>query len=329
MSLLFTSFKDFEKEFYNESFWSDDFKASFLSDSINTRNYVIAKGYTIIVAFVNDHFDRTCLKYLATNGLKHIALRCAGFNNIDLKAAKEFGISVSRVPSYSPEAIAQFSLGLLLNMLRKIHISYTRTRDCNFSLNHLVGENLNEKTVAVIGTGKIGKIFCQYLYALGAKPIAVDPLPDKDLIQMGITYLPLLEACKRADIVSLHLPLTKETEHLFDSNVFSCMKDGVYFMNTSRGGLVDTKALIQALKAKKLKAVALDVYEEEEKVFFEDHSFELIEDEDIYRLTSFPNVLISSHQAFLTKESLQNIAKTVKENLLSYSQEEKGANFLG
>ena len=219
MSILFTSFKDFEKDFYQEAFWQEDFQASYLRDSINSKNYSLAKGHSCIVAFVNDHFDKNTLKYLSGHGLKHISLRCAGYNNIDIKAAKEYGIEVSRVPSYSPEAIAQFSLGLLLNLLRKIHISYTRTRDCNFSLNHLVGENLNGKKVAVVGTGKIGSIFCRYLYALGAEPIAVDPIPNPELQALGVQYLDLKEACNLADIVSLHLPLTKDSHHLFNKDL--------------------------------------------------------------------------------------------------------------
>ncbi len=276
-----------------------------------------AQGMQAVCVFVNDKLDQVCLDVLAAQGVQSIALRCAGFNNIDLDAAKRLGLTVVRVPAYSPHAVAEHTVGLLLALNRKIHRAYNRVRELNFSLAGLVGFDLYRKTIGIVGTGKIGRITAQILRGFDAKVIAYDPWPDQDWATAhGIEYCDLDTVLSSSDVISLHTPLTPETHHLLNHDRLTKTKRGVTIVNTSRGKLVCTAALIGALKSGQVGGVALDVYEEEEGVFFEDLSGQVLQDDELSRLLSFPNVLITSHQAFLTHEALSEIARVTMENLL-------------
>jgi D-lactate dehydrogenase len=286
-----------------------------------------AAGSDAVCVFVNDKLDRDCLQQLAATGVRHAALRCAGFNQVDLAAAKEFGIAITRVPAYSPHAVAEHSVALLLTLNRKIHRAHNRVREFNFSLAGLVGFDLHGKTVGIIGTGKIGRCTAQIFRGFGCHVLAYDPVPGVAwAAENQIRHSSLDDVLAQSDILSLHLPLTKDTHHLLNGRSLARMKRGAYLVNTSRGKLVDTTALIEVLKNGHLGGVALDVYEEEEGIFFEDHSEHgLLEDDELSRLLSFPNVLVTSHQAFLTKEALDEIARVTTENLI---RAKTGAAFL-
>ncbi|MDZ4850917.1 MAG: 2-hydroxyacid dehydrogenase [Pirellulaceae bacterium] len=278
----------------------------------------VAEGTQAVCIFVNDHADRECLKTLASLGVKLIALRCAGFNNVDLVAAQEYGLSVVRVPAYSPHAVAEHTVGLLLTLNRKIHRAYNRVRELNFSLSGLVGFDVNGKTVGIIGTGKIGRITSQIFRGFGAEVLAYDPFPSNDwAFANSIQYVALETLLAKSDILSLHVPLLAETRHLINAQSLAKTKPGVYIVNTSRGKLIDTTALIAALKAGHVGGVALDVYEEEEGVFFEDLSGQVLMDDELSHLLVFPNVLITAHQAFLTHEALSEIARVTTLNILA------------
>ena len=284
----------------------------------------LAKGYDAVVVFVNDKVNEEVINKLVNNGVKIIALRCAGFNNVDLKAA-EGKILVARVPAYSPYAVAEHAIAMLLTSLRRIHKAYNRTREYNFSLNGFTGFDLHGKTVGVIGTGKIGKIFINICKGFGMNVLAYDVYPDKNV---DINYTTLDEIFKNSDIISLHCPLTAENEHLINKDNIAKMKKGVYIINTSRGKLIDAEALIEGIKEKKVGAACLDVYEDENEIFFNDRSGHILQDDVLARLISMPNVLITSHQAFLTQEALDNIAKVTVENIKNAMNNEVNDNFL-
>ncbi|MSU59295.1 MAG: 2-hydroxyacid dehydrogenase [Pedosphaera sp.] len=276
-----------------------------------------ARGAGAVCVFVNDLVDAAVIKALSESGVRLIALRCAGFNNVDLAAAKAAGISVVRVPAYSPHAVAEHAVALLLALNRKIHRSYNRVRELNFSLARLVGSNVQGKTIGVIGTGKIGKIAAQIFRGFDATVLAYDPMPSPDwAAQHGVRYAELPALLAASDIITLHLPLLPETKHLLNATTLALMKRGVTIVNTSRGKLIDTKALIRALKTGQIGGVALDVYEEEEGIFFEDLSGQVLQDDVLSRLLTFPNVLITAHQGFFTHEALQEIARVTVENIL-------------
>ncbi len=282
-----------------------------------------AKGSQAVCIFVNDQADRECLKIIAAQGVKLIALRCAGFNNVDLAAAKEYGLAVVRVPAYSPHAVAEHTVGLLLTLNRKIHRAYNRVRELNFSLSGLVGFDIFGKTVGIIGTGKIGRIAAQIFRGFGAVVVAYDPFPSQEWATAnGIQYVDLDTLLTASDIISLHVPLLAETRHLVNERSLSQMKQGVFIVNTSRGKLIDTTALIASLKTGHIGGVALDVYEEEEGVFFEDLSGKVLMDDALSHLLVFPNVLITAHQAFLTHEALSEIARVTTLNILSQEMNE-------
>ncbi len=310
MKVCFFDTHSFERTAFEKENTSFGLELQFLETKLNSSSAPFAKGSDVVCAFVNDKLDAQCLRVLNDIGIKMIALRSAGFNHVDLKVATELGMQVARVPGYSPHAISEFALGLLLSLNRKIHKSYNRVRDLNFSLDGLVGFDLHGKTVGVIGTGRIGLLFAKSVEALGCKVLAYDKFPSKEF-----TYVELPELLRKSDVISLHIPLTPETHYMINDENISLMKDNVYILNTSRGGLIDTKALIRGLKKQKIGGVALDVYEEEEEFFFKDLSGTGIPDDVLARLLTFPNVLISSHQAFLTHEALGNIAKTTLENI--------------
>lgn len=297
-----------------------DMQMDFYSDSINIKNAVIAKGYDVVCAFVNDNITAEVIKVLKENGCKLIALRCAGYNNINLKSAKLYGIPVVRVPEYSPYAVAEMAFALLLTINRKIHKAHNRVRELNFNIDGLLGFDLHGKTIGVIGTGKIGKIFINIAKGFGMNVIAYDPYPDTEAsAKLDYKYLKLDEIYNQSDIIALHCPLTKDTHHIINKSSIAKMKKGVVIVNTSRGGLIDTQDIIQGLKDEIISALAIDVYEEEENVFFEDYSQKSnITDDVLSRLITFNNVIVTSHQAFFTKEALDNISKITIDNIVSF-----------
>lgn len=282
-----------------------------------------AAGQQSICVFVNDRVDRPCLELLHRHQVRHIALRCMGFNNVDIAAAKELGIAVTRVPAYSPYSVAEHTVGLLLTLNRKIHRSFNRVRELNFSLNGLVGFDLHDKTAGLIGTGKIGRIVGQILRGFGMRVLAYDPYPATDWAKAnGVEYVDVPTLARESHVISLHLPLTRDTHHIIDDRFLSQMRRGAYLINVSRGKLIDTRAMIAALKSGQLGGVALDVYEEEEGVFFQDLSGEMLRDDILARLLTFPNVLITAHQAFLTQEALTDIGTVTIENIIRCARSE-------
>lgn len=301
-------------------------KMKYYDTQLNINTCQLARGYLGICAFVNDDLSEPVLTELGKLGVKVILMRCAGFNNVNLKVAKELGIFVMRVPAYSPEAVAEHSIALMMTLNRRMHKAYLRTRDANFSLDGLVGFNMHQKTVGVIGTGKIGIAALRILKGFGCKLLAFDPYPSKIAIELGVKYVTSEELFTQSDIISLHCPLTNENMHILDTNAFTKMKQGVMIINTSRGALVSAPDAMQALKSGRIGALGLDVYEEEESLFFVDHSNEIIEDDIFRRLSACHNVLFTGHQGFLTKEALTSIAETTLDNLESFASGKLNGN---
>ncbi|MBK8869694.1 MAG: 2-hydroxyacid dehydrogenase [Elusimicrobia bacterium] len=299
---------------------SADLRWRFLDFRLSVESASLARGAAAACVFVNDRLDRPCLKALVEAGVKMVAFRCAGFNNLDAAAAKELGLTVTRVPAYSPYAVAEHVVALLLALNRKIHRAYNRVREMNFSIAGLEGFDLNGKTAGIVGTGKIGRIAAKILKGFGMRVLAFDLYPDPAWAKsIGVEYADLRTVAKESDVVSLHLPLTPETKHIVRADTIKLMKPGAILINVSRGQLVDTTALIDALKSGQLGGVGLDVYEEEEGVFFEDLSGQILKDDELARLLTFPNVIITAHQAFLTREALGEIARVMVENIQAFS----------
>ncbi len=319
MKTLFFDTHQFDQDAFiaaNKSFGLD---IEFIASRLDDQTARLAENFEVVCSFVNDQLNDDCLRDLKNVGLKLIALRSAGFNHVDLISADKQGLMVARVPSYSPHAVAEFAIGLLLSLSRKIHHAYYRVRDLNFSLDGLVGFELNKKTVGVIGTGKIGSIVAQIMASFGCQVLTYDLHKNPDLEgHKNIHSTDLINLCAQSDIISLHLPLTPETHHLIDQDRISKMKDGVIIINTGRGALINSAALLEGLKTEKIGGAALDVYEEEEDVFFEDLSNKILQDDILARLLTFPNVLITSHQAFLTREALQAIAVTTLDSIKQF-----------
>ncbi len=288
---------------------------TFLDPALSLETVALAAGFPAVCLFVNDAADRPTLERLAAGGTMVIALRCAGFNNVDLAAATELGLTVVRVPAYSPYATAEHAVGLMLMLNRKLHRAYNRVRDGNFSLDGLLGFDMHGKTVGVIGTGRIGAIACRILNGFGCTVLAHDPTQDPTVAALGVRYLALDDLLAASDIVTLHTPLTATTRHLIDAPRIARLKPGMMLINTSRGALIDTPAVIDGLKAGRIGALGLDVYEEEAELFFEDLSSAVIQDDVFARLLTFPNVVITGHQAFFTTEALAAIAHTTLDNL--------------
>ena len=282
---------------------------------LNPNNVVLTQDTDVVCIFVNDTADAAVIDAMVDNGVKLLALRCAGFNNVDLKAAKG-KLPVVRVPAYSPYAVAEYSLALMLSLNRKIHRAYWRTRDGNFSLNGLMGFDMHGKTIGIIGTGKVARILIRLLKGFGMRILAYDLYPDMKFAgEEGISYVSLDELYRESDIISLHCPLTDQTKYMIDKDSIDKMKEGVMIINTGRGQLINTNDLIEGLKEKKIAAAGLDVYEEEGEYFYEDKSDKIIDDDVLARLLSFNNVIVTSHQAFFTKEALHNIAETTLQNI--------------
>lgn len=308
--------------------WTDpSLQWLFLPQRLDETSVQAAEGCNAICAFVNDQLNATVLQRLQQLGIHFVALRCAGFNQVDLVAAKSLQIQIARVPAYSPEAVAEHAVGMMLCLNRKFHRAYNRTRDNNFDLNGLLGFNLHGKTVGLIGTGRIGLATARILQGFGCRILAYDPVPTMPA-PASIQYVSLSELYASADIISLHCPLTPQSRHLIDSQSLAQMKKGVMLINTSRGALVDTQAVIKALKTGHLGYLGLDVYEQEADLFFKDLSLQVIADEVFQRLLTFPNVLITGHQAFFTAEAMQQISAITSENLLTFQRGETSTNWL-
>ncbi|MFZ0708521.1 MAG: 2-hydroxyacid dehydrogenase [Terrimicrobiaceae bacterium] len=312
--------KPYDRDYLTTAAGVEDLNLRFHEFRLEADTAFSAEGAKAVCVFVNDDVRRRTLESLARREVRMVALRCAGFNNVDLEAAKELGIAVTRVPSYSPHAVAEHAIALILTLNRKTHRAFNRVREMNFSLNGLVGFDLHGKTAGLIGTGKIGRIAAKILRGFGMRVLAFDPFPDPEwAARHNVEYVETGRIFKESDILSLHAPLTPETDHIIRAESIALMKHGVMLVNVSRGRLVHTTALIEGLKRGHIGGVALDVYEEEEGVFFEDLSGAVLQDDELARLLSFPNVLITSHQAFLTQEALREISRVTVENLLRYA----------
>ena len=309
-----TSFEPYAKE--------NGIKLKFYETKLNEDTVELAKGCFAVCAFVNDIINAEVIDKLCGMGVKLLAMRCAGYNNVDINYAKG-KIDIVRVPAYSPYAVAEHAIALLLTSVRRVHKAYIRTRDFNFSLNGLTGFDLHGKTVGVVGTGKIGRVFIDICRGFGMNVIAYDKFPAKG---SSIDYVELDELFRRSDVISFHCPLTEETYHMISSETINQLKKGVVIINTSRGALIDAEALLEGIKARHIGAACLDVYEEEGDFFFEDLSGHIISDDILARLISMPNVIVTSHQAFLTEEALENIAQTTVDNIVAYSNGEKSGN---
>lgn len=314
MKIAFFDAKTYDIESFNEINKDFGYKIKYFDMKLDADTVSLAKGYDCVCAFVNDTIDSDVITVLDELGIRLVALRCAGYNNVDFNYALG-KVHVVRVPAYSPYAVAEHALALVMTLNRRTHKAYNRTRESNFNIAGLEGFDLRGKTVGVIGTGKIGRIFADICKGLGMKVIAYDKYPNE---ASGLEYMSLDEVFGKSDIISLHCPLNDETHHLVNNDSIDKMKKGVMLINTSRGGLIDAEALVEGLKTAKIGYAGLDVYEEEGEYFFEDYSNEIIADDVLSRLLSFPNVLVTSHQAFLTREALVNIATVTLNNIKEY-----------
>lgn len=321
LRVAFFDTKPYDKIYFDAL--KDDYgiEIEYFESKLSPRTAVMAKNVNAVVAFVNDDVCKETIDVLKENGTQLIAMRCAGYNNVDLHAAKDI-MTVVRVPEYSPHAVAEHTLALLLTLVRKTHKAYIRTRDFNFSLSGFVGFDLYGKTLGTIGTGKIGKAFIDICKGMGMNVIAYDPFPSQGYIE----YVPLEELFQRSDVISLHCPLTSETYHMINNYSINLMKEKVYILNTSRGALIDTESLIDGIRSGKIGGAGLDVYEEESEFFYEDLSESILKDDLLSRLIMMPNVLITSHQAFLTHEALKRIAEITLGNIRSYFDGEEPEN---
>jgi D-lactate dehydrogenase len=318
MKIAFFSTQPYDKEYFER--YNTQHEIIFFDARLNEQTVNLATGCDAICAFVNDQLNASVIKKLKEIGIKIIAQRCAGFNNVDLTAAHENDIAVVRVPAYSPHAVAEHALALIMTLNRKTHKAYNRVREGNFSLDRLTGFDIYGKTVGVIGTGKIGQCFSRIMLGLGCNVVAFDLIANKEMEAIGVKYLPLMDVLQEADILSLHCPLSEQTKHLINSDTLERMKKGAMLINTSRGGLIDAKAVITSLKKGKLGYLCIDVYEQEEKLFFHDLSENIINDDVLIRLLGFPNVLITSHQGFLTDEALSQIATVSLQNITDFEE---------
>jgi D-lactate dehydrogenase len=309
------SARPYDKAGFDARLGGRELTIEYLDTRLDAQTASLGAGAGAVCVFVNDSVDRAVLEILADVGVRCVALRCAGFNNVDLEAADRLGVTVVRVPAYSPNAVAEHTLALILALNRKIHRAHQRVRDGNFSLDGLVGFDMAGKTAAVIGTGQIGSIVARLLWHLRCNVVAVDPVPDEHLVELGVQYVDLDQALADSHIVSLNCPLDESTHHLIDAAAVAKMRTGAMLVNTGRGGLVDANAVIAGLKSGHIGSVALDVYEEEGGLFFEDRSDEILDDDVFARLLTFHNVLITAHQAFLTHEALDAIANITLDNV--------------
>jgi D-lactate dehydrogenase len=308
--------KSYDREYLSQAIGADDLNWYFHEFRLEPETAFSTGGASVVSVFVNDVVNRDVLQHLAGAGIRLVALRCAGFNNVDLETARELGIAVTRVPSYSPHAVAEHTIALILTLNRKIHRAFNRVREFNFSLRGLAGFDLCGKTAGVLGTGKIGRLVGEILRGFQMRVLAYDPYPNRDWAARNeIEYVEMRALMEESDIITLHAPLTPQTDRIINHETLDLMKSGVILANTSRGRLIHTQALIKALKSGQVGGVALDVYEEEEGIFFEDLSGEILHDDELARLLTFPNVLVTAHQAFFTHEALSEIARVTVENI--------------
>lgn len=327
MRLAFFDTHPYDRQSFQEANQPFGFDLQFFESRLSLETVSLARGYEAVCAFVNDTLDRPVLEALAAGGTKLIALRCAGFNHVDIPAAEALGLSVARVPAYSPYAVAEHAVALLMCLNRKLHRAHARVREGNFALAGLVGFDVHGKTVGIIGTGKIGAVFARIMRGFGCRVLAFDPYPDTALAsEVGLGYVDLDTLLAESDIISLHCPLTRDNTHMIDAVSIARMKPGVILLNTSRGGLVDAAALVEGLKSRRIGGAGLDVYEREAGLFFEDCSQDVLQDDVLARLMTFPNVLITGHQAFLTETALANIATTTLENVAAFAAGEQVPN---
>ncbi|MBR4144067.1 MAG: 2-hydroxyacid dehydrogenase [Lachnospiraceae bacterium] len=320
--IAFFDAKDYDKNSFIRSNKDDRFEINYFDTRLTEDTCRLAEGSDVVCVFVNDDVNRKVIDTLVSMNVKLIALRCAGYNNVDVEYAYE-KIHIVRVPAYSPYAVAEHAMALLLTSIRRIHKAYIRTKDFNFSLNGLTGFDLHGKTVGIIGTGKIGRIFIDICKGFGMNVIAYDKFPAEG---SGINYVSLPEIWEKSDIISFHCPLTDENRHMVNAESIARMKKGVVLINTSRGALIDTEALVEGIKQRQIGAACLDVYEEESNVFFHDYSNHIVDDDTLARLISMPNVIVTSHQAFLTEEALSNIADTTLENVVEFFENDYSKN---
>ncbi|KLU03558.1 D-lactate dehydrogenase [Rhodopirellula islandica] len=325
MKIACFSTKPYDEKFLSAAAENFSHEMVFLEHRLDASTVVLVDGCDAVCAFVNDTLDASVLEKLSEFGIGLLAMRCAGINNVDLDAAAKFGVRVVRVPRYSPYAVAEHTVGLILTLNRKIHKAYNRVRENNFSIDGFLGFDLHGRTFGVIGTGAIGRVLARIMNGFGCRVLLYDPYPNEEAKQLG-EYVALERLLAESDLVSLQCPLTPETHHLINADRLSKMKRGAMLVNTSRGGLVDTSAAIEGLKSGQLGGFALDVYEEESGVFFEDLSQEVMQDDVLSRLMTFPNVLITSHQAFFTREALETIAQTTLQSIDAFSRGEELVN---
>lgn len=321
MKIVCYSCKSYDKKALSRVFEAS-WDSLYLEVLLDLDTLAYAQGAEVVSAFVNDRLDAKVLKILAKGGTRLIALRCAGFNQVDLQAASDLGISVVRVPAYSPYAVAEHTVGLMLALNRKLYRAYNRVREGNFSLNGMLGFDMHGKTVGIIGAGKIGRLVGKMLKAFGCHVLVYDPFECQVCQELGIEQVDLESIWVRSDIISLHCPLTSESTHIVDADSIAKMKTGVMLINTGRGALIATQAVVDGLKSQKIGYLGLDAYEKEGALFFEDHSGEIIQDDAFERLLTFPNVLVTGHQGYFTQEALSHIAETTAENIKAYQSKQ-------
>lgn len=322
------SSKPYDQLFFTRFAKSKSIELDFIELPLNQQSAHLAAGCSGVCVFVNDLLDEACLTQLAELNIRFVLLRCAGFNQVDLDAAKRLNIAIARVPEYSPQAVAEHCLAMILCLNRKLHKAYNRVKEDNFSLNGLLGFNLHQKTIGVVGCGKIGLAFIKLLQGFGCDVRVYDPYPNPVALEFGARFVELDELLQQSDIISLHCPLNQQTKHLINRNNIKSLKPTAMLVNTSRGGLVETDAVILALKRRQLGYFALDVYEQEADLFFEDHSSDIIDDDVFQRLLTFPNVLITGHQGFFTQEALEQIARVTLDNADKLYRQQKCANLV-
>jgi D-lactate dehydrogenase len=320
VNLAFFSTHPYDRRFFDEANAAGAHEIRYLEPRLAEVTATLAAGCQAICAFVNDRLNHLVLEALATSGTRLIALRSAGFNHVDLEAAKRLGLTVARVPAYSPYAVAEHTLALVLSLNRKIFRAYNRVREGNFALDGLLGFDLHGRTAGIVGTGQIGTLVARSMAAFGCRLVGYDVRQNDACLALGLTYVPLEQLWSEADIITLHAPLTPATRHMVDARAVASMKPGVMLVNTGRGALIDTSAVVAGLKSGRIGSLALDVYEEEEGLFFQDFSSQVIQDDLFARLLTFPNVLITGHQAFFTEEALRAIAQTTLENVSAFER---------
>lgn len=318
MRVAIFSTKNYDRIFLERANEAAGHEMLFFESRLTPETSALTEGFDAVCVFVNDQIDALVLRDMAERGVRLVALRSAGYNHVDLRVAAELGLEVVRVPAYSPHAVAEHTLALILALNRKTHRAFNRVREGNFSLEGLLGFDLHGRTVGIVGTGQIGSVFARLMRGFGCQLLAHDPYPNEECRRMGVEYVELGELFSRSHIISLHCPLTPETRHLIDWAAVEKMQEGVTLINTSRGAIIDTRAVIRGLKAGVIGYLGLDVYEEEENLFFEDLSSEVIQDDVFARLLTFPNVLITGHQGFFTREALGNIAQTTVDNITAF-----------